>query len=255
MSEDYKVGYGKPPLKHRFPKGRSGNPKGRPKKKPPHLDIIALLDEPVRVQGAAKAELGGFEARLIAQARRAIAGHLRAAKAFLNACDRYGVLKEAARPPGNGVIIAPPGVDVHEWVKRGCPGASDGAEEAAQRARAKAEHERKARSRNPTRADIAHKVAYTMQTIEMDGVKKQVSTLELVLLRVKKAAIESDIAAFDLIERLSAKYADPDEDDDKRLGVIVLPADVPAVDFIREQIEKNKTRQPPEGCGELARSN
>ena len=31
MSGDYKVGYGKPPKKHRFKKGQSGNPRGRPK--------------------------------------------------------------------------------------------------------------------------------------------------------------------------------------------------------------------------------
>ena len=31
MDKDYTVGYGKPPQKNRFPKGRSGNPKGRPK--------------------------------------------------------------------------------------------------------------------------------------------------------------------------------------------------------------------------------
>jgi len=30
---DYEVGYGKPPKEHQFPKGQSGNKKGRPKKK------------------------------------------------------------------------------------------------------------------------------------------------------------------------------------------------------------------------------
>jgi hypothetical protein len=31
MSDEYKVGYGKPPKKSQFRKGQSGNPKGRPK--------------------------------------------------------------------------------------------------------------------------------------------------------------------------------------------------------------------------------
>jgi hypothetical protein len=39
---DYKVGYGKPPLRTRFKKGKSGNHKGRPKKIP---DLSELIGE------------------------------------------------------------------------------------------------------------------------------------------------------------------------------------------------------------------
>jgi hypothetical protein len=35
MSNDYEVGYAKPPKKHQFKKGQSGNPRGRPPKEPP----------------------------------------------------------------------------------------------------------------------------------------------------------------------------------------------------------------------------
>lgn len=44
---DYKIGYKKPPKKHRFEKGISGNPAGRPRRKPASCDeseIIRRLD-------------------------------------------------------------------------------------------------------------------------------------------------------------------------------------------------------------------
>lgn len=41
-SEDYEVGYGKPPKQHQFKPGQSGNPKGRPKK---NKNVTALFRE------------------------------------------------------------------------------------------------------------------------------------------------------------------------------------------------------------------
>ena len=45
-AEEYKVGPGHPPKEHRFPPGRSGNPKGRKPKKPSiELDLKLALEQ------------------------------------------------------------------------------------------------------------------------------------------------------------------------------------------------------------------
>ena len=43
--DDYKVGYRKPPEHTKFKKGKSGNPKGRPKREPEDIDVEHLFIE------------------------------------------------------------------------------------------------------------------------------------------------------------------------------------------------------------------
>jgi hypothetical protein len=52
MDKDYSVGYGKPPSKHQFKKGKSGNPRGRSRKRPRYAP-----DEPLDFKRSLIAEL------------------------------------------------------------------------------------------------------------------------------------------------------------------------------------------------------
>lgn len=88
MPEDnqgYEVGYGKPPESGRFTKGKSGNPKGRPKGSK-NLATIVLKEsrQPVRINGPRGTRtVTKIEATVMQLGNKAAQGELRAAKEFL----------------------------------------------------------------------------------------------------------------------------------------------------------------------------
>jgi hypothetical protein len=86
-SASYEVGYGKPPRRTQFQKGRSGNPGGRPRRPPAdRLKKLALLEayRGVVVMENGRAEpVPAVQAVLRSQIELAIAGNIRAQRAIL----------------------------------------------------------------------------------------------------------------------------------------------------------------------------
>ena len=86
MSDDYEIGYGKPPAAHRFQKGRSGNPKGRKKQVKTTLmeDLDEVLAECVELPVNGKTTVRTLKEVIVEQvAEKAAQGDKRALKAYL----------------------------------------------------------------------------------------------------------------------------------------------------------------------------
>jgi hypothetical protein len=88
---NYEIGYGKPPLSGRFRVGASGNPRGRPKRKPTPLAerIKSLLNAPIEYRERGRTKVGTYrELTLKTLVERAINGDLDAAEMVLKIVDR-----------------------------------------------------------------------------------------------------------------------------------------------------------------------
>jgi hypothetical protein len=96
----YEVGYGKPPKNTQFPKGVSGNLKGRPKgAKGLNTLVIKVLSEKVAVRTASGTlRMSKMEAIVHKVTEQAFGGNLRAISIALNRYDA-SVPDDIARPP------------------------------------------------------------------------------------------------------------------------------------------------------------
>jgi Family of unknown function (DUF5681) len=89
--DDYEIGYRKPPKSGRFRAGVSGNPKGRPKQRPPPLaqSIKNTLDAPIEYRDRGQTKVAtARELSLKTLVDRAVAGDLAAAELALRIRDR-----------------------------------------------------------------------------------------------------------------------------------------------------------------------
>lgn len=116
--DDDKVGYRKPPAKHQFKKGKSGNPRGRPKKVVPLIQtndrlIMQRLDaETIEIDGVYKSKR---EVELRILQAKALKGDLRAMRML----DQKRTALRLDQPaPRGGVLVVPKTPTNEEWKER-----------------------------------------------------------------------------------------------------------------------------------------
>ncbi|MEM7024096.1 MAG: DUF5681 domain-containing protein [Pseudomonadota bacterium] len=94
------------------------------------------------------------------------------------------------------------------------------------------------------RRSIVAKVANEMHCVIENGKRRRRSTLELIVLRLRNSAIvDGNVRAFDEHHRLGKTYGTQEVSD--HAGVMIAPAEMTPEEWVAEQQEKNKTRQPP----------
>ena len=117
---DYLVGYGKPPVPQRFPKGRSGNLKGRPRGARSLKQLLAdELASPITIiEGGRRKLITKREALAKRLVQRGLTDKDRALKLLLDEMDRLGVAghfdhEEEQRVPIREVQKVVAAVDVY----------------------------------------------------------------------------------------------------------------------------------------------
>src|SRR5215203_1439394 len=93
---DYDVGYKKPPAHTRFRKGRSGNPRGRPKGSANYLTVLRrVLAQKVTIsEGGNTRKIPKLEAAMTQLLNKAALGDTRAFQATLKVMGLLGVRPE-----------------------------------------------------------------------------------------------------------------------------------------------------------------
>ena len=118
--DPYEVGFGKPPERTRFKKGRSGNPKGRPRKKPDlYSELTKVLRENVNitVEGQQK-QVTVQQALLLRLRDQALRGELWAGKLLQKVVTALPESESESRPVDLRGVAAAYDRLMKEWARK-----------------------------------------------------------------------------------------------------------------------------------------
>lgn len=109
---NYKVGYGKPPRHSQFPKGKSGNPRGRPPKieasrgeRQQQIEVLEVAEEPITIMvNGRRKRVSGLQAVALRLRQKAIGGDFRSIMLFLALSKESGGAFSAANPEITSMI-------------------------------------------------------------------------------------------------------------------------------------------------------
>lgn len=217
MTDNYEVGYRKPPKEHQFKKGKSGNPKGRPKK---YLSGLSVLEAPVAMKvNGKRREVSAFEAAVRKTAQSAIEGRLPAIKRFFKHCDEAKLLIDRSRECRGGVWQIP--IDIADYPDREF---TDEQLEEIRQINRKAKEANERGEPITERAHIIKRVALERHFVESQ--RRQLTILDIVQLKLRhRALVERHEPSHEFFEKLLARTT-PDIET-AQVGFLVVSAPLP----------------------------
>lgn len=122
-TDDYEVGYRRPPAETQFKKGQSGNPRGRPPKSDSRRAITErVLGETQRLAGqprGARALYTTLEVIVMKVKQLAASGHAQATALYTRIAERHGRQDTGAGPAG--YLVVPERLTPEEWEAKYSP--------------------------------------------------------------------------------------------------------------------------------------